>query len=82
MLGREPRSAREPLMVYAGILAHGMRLTAAECARMIPQLSAISIRHTMRQGGAMSGGSGLCPRARVCRLSGAAADERCYPERA
>jgi hypothetical protein len=38
-------------MVYAGILGHGMSLTAAECARMIPQLSAISIRHTMHQGG-------------------------------
>ena len=42
MLGREPRSGEELLMAYAGILAHGTSLTAAECARMIPQLSATS----------------------------------------
>ncbi|NKF15144.1 transposase, partial [Rhizobium sp. BUS002] len=40
MLGREPRSTAELLMVYAGIMAHGTSLTAIECARMIPQLSA------------------------------------------
>jgi hypothetical protein len=38
-------------MVYAGILAHGTSLTAAECARMIPQLSAASIRQAMRWAG-------------------------------
>jgi len=48
MLGREPRSAAELLMAYAGILAHGTSLTAAECAHMIPQLSAASIRQAMR----------------------------------
>jgi hypothetical protein len=32
MLGREPRSADELLMVYAGILAHGTALSAAEMA--------------------------------------------------
>jgi TnpA family transposase len=48
MLGREPRSTNELLMVYAGILAHGTALSAAECARMIPQLSASSIRQAMR----------------------------------
>ena len=48
MLGREPRSSDELLMVYAGILAHGASLTSAECARMIPQLSAVSIRQAMR----------------------------------
>jgi TnpA family transposase len=48
MLGREPRSTEELLMAYAGILAHGTSLTAAECARMIPQLSATSIRQAMR----------------------------------
>jgi hypothetical protein len=47
MLGREPRSTNELLMVYAGILAHGTALSAAECARMIPQLSASSIRQAM-----------------------------------
>jgi TnpA family transposase len=51
MLGREPRSAEELLMVYAGILAHGTSLTAAECARMIPQVSATSIRQAMRWAG-------------------------------
>ncbi len=51
MLGREPRSAEELLMVYAGILAHGISLTAAECARMIPQLSASSVRQAMRWAG-------------------------------
>jgi hypothetical protein len=51
MLGREPRSGQELLMVYAGILAHGTSLTAAECARMIPQLSATSIRQAMRWAG-------------------------------
>jgi hypothetical protein len=48
MLGREPRTGQELLMTYAGILAHGTSLTAAECARMIPQLSATSIRQAMR----------------------------------
>jgi len=48
MLGREPRSIDELLMVYAGIMAHGTSLTAVECARMIPQLSANSIRQAMR----------------------------------
>lgn len=51
MLGREPRSSEELLMVYAGILAHGTSLTAAECARMIPQLSAGAIRQAMRWAG-------------------------------
>ena len=51
MLGREPRSSDELLMVYAGILAHGTSLTSAECARMIPQLSAVSIRQAMRWAG-------------------------------
>jgi len=35
MLGREPRSSKELLMVYAGILAHGTALSASETARMI-----------------------------------------------
>ena len=51
MLGREPRATEELLMVYAGILAHGTSLTSAECARMIPQLSAVSIRQAMRWAG-------------------------------
>ena len=51
ILGREPRSGQELLMAYAGILAHGTSLSAAECARMIPQLSAASIRQAMRWAG-------------------------------
>jgi hypothetical protein len=51
MLGREPNSIDELLMAYAGILAHGTSLTAAECARMIPQLSASSIRQAVRWAG-------------------------------
>ena len=35
----------------AGIMAHGTSLTSAECARMIPQLSATSIRQAMRWAG-------------------------------
>ena len=51
MLGREPRSDKELLMVYAGILAHGTSMSAAETARMIPQLSAASVRQAMRWAG-------------------------------
>ncbi len=35
-------------MVYAGILAHGTALSAAETAPMIPQLSAASVRQAMK----------------------------------
>ena len=48
MLGREPRSTAELVMVYASILGHGTALSAAETARMIPQLSATAIRQAMR----------------------------------
>jgi len=48
MLAREPRSTEELLMVYAGIMAHGTSLSAAACARMMPQLSAAGIRQAMR----------------------------------
>jgi TnpA family transposase len=51
MLGREPRSDKELLMVYAGILAHGTSMSAAETARMMPQLSAGSVRQAMRWAG-------------------------------
>jgi hypothetical protein len=51
MLGREPRSEKELLMVYAGILAHGTSMSAAETARMMPQLSAASVRQAMRWAG-------------------------------
>jgi len=36
-------------MVYAGILAHGTALSAAETARMIPQVSAPAVRQAMRR---------------------------------
>jgi hypothetical protein len=51
MLGREPRSDKELLMVYGGILAHGTSMSAAETARMIPQLSAATVRQAMRWAG-------------------------------
>src|SRR5450759_257380 len=51
MLGREPRSDNELLMVYSGILAHGTSMSAAETARMMPQLSAASVRQAMRWAG-------------------------------
>jgi hypothetical protein len=38
-------------MVYAGILAHGTSMSAAEKARMMPQLSATSVRQAMRWAG-------------------------------
>jgi TnpA family transposase len=39
------------LMVYAGILAHGTALSAAETARMIPQLTPGSVRAAMKWAG-------------------------------
>ena len=48
MLGREPRSTDELLMVYAGIMAHGTSLTAIVCARIFPQLSATSLSQAFR----------------------------------
>lgn len=48
MLGREPRSHQELLMVYAGILAHGTAMSAVETARMISGLTAEGIRQAMR----------------------------------
>lgn len=51
MLGREPRSQTELLMVYAGILAQGTSMSAAYTARMMPQLSAADVRQAMRWAG-------------------------------
>lgn len=48
MLGREPRSANELLMVYAGMLAQGTAMSAAETARMMPQVSSDNVRQAMR----------------------------------
>jgi Tn3 transposase DDE domain len=44
LLGREPRSRTELLMVYAAVLAHGTLMSAADIARMVPELSATAIR--------------------------------------
>ena len=51
MLGREPRSQTELLMVYAGILAQGTSMSAADTARMMSQLSAADVRQAMRWAG-------------------------------
>jgi hypothetical protein len=47
LLGREPRSRSELLLVYAAVLAHGTSLSAADIARMIPELNANAIRQMM-----------------------------------
>ena len=49
LLGREPRSRSELLMVYAAILAHGTSMSAADIARMVPELSADAIRQMMHR---------------------------------
>src|SRR5438034_846158 len=48
LLGREPRSRSELLLVYAAVFAHGTSLSAAEIARMIPELSSKAIRQMMK----------------------------------
>jgi TnpA family transposase len=48
MLGREPRSSNELLMVYSGMLAHGTAMSAADTARMMPQVSCDNVRQAMR----------------------------------
>lgn len=47
LLGREPRSRSELLLVYAAVLAHGTSLSAADISRMIPELSPAAIRQMM-----------------------------------
>jgi TnpA family transposase len=47
LLGREPRPRTELLMVYAAVLAHGTSMSAADIARMVPELSATAIRQMM-----------------------------------
>jgi TnpA family transposase len=49
LLGREPRARSELLMVYAAVLAHGTSMSAAEVARMVPELSAGAIRQMMHR---------------------------------
>lgn len=48
LLGREPRSRSELLLVYAAVFAHGTSLSAADIARMIPELKASAIRQMMK----------------------------------
>lgn len=47
LLGREPRSRSELLLVYAAVLAHGTSLSAADISRMVPELSPPAIRQMM-----------------------------------
>ncbi|HEY0847457.1 MAG TPA: Tn3 family transposase [Noviherbaspirillum sp.] len=48
LLGREPRSRSELLLVYAAVFAHGTSLSAADIARMIPELKPAAIRQMMK----------------------------------
>jgi hypothetical protein len=49
LLGREPRSRSELLMVHAAVLGHVTSMSAAEIARMVPELSASVIRQMMNR---------------------------------
>jgi len=49
LLGREPRSRSELLLVYAAVLAHGTSLSAADISRMVPELSPAAIRQMMNR---------------------------------
>ncbi|MBU9546209.1 Tn3 family transposase [Burkholderia multivorans] len=49
LLGREPRSRTELLMVYSAILAHGTSLTATDISRMVPEVSTEAIRQMMKR---------------------------------
>lgn len=49
LLGREPNSRRELLMVYAAVFAHGTSMSAADVSRMIPELPVEAIRQTMKR---------------------------------
>ncbi len=49
LLGREPYSRGELLMVYAAVLAHGTSMSAADIARMVPELSSSAIRQMMQR---------------------------------
>ncbi len=49
LLGREPRSRSELLLVYAAVLAHGTSLSAADIARMIPELASADVRKMMKR---------------------------------
>ncbi|WP_176072339.1 Tn3 family transposase [Paraburkholderia mimosarum] len=49
LLGREPRSRVELLMMYSAVLAHGTSLSAAEISRMVPEISPAAIRQMMKR---------------------------------
>ena len=49
LLGREPGSCAELLMVYAAVLAHGTSRTAADIARMVPELASAAIQQMMNR---------------------------------
>lgn len=49
LLGREPNSRRELLMVYAAVFAHGTSMSASDVSRMIPELPVEAVRQTMKR---------------------------------
>ncbi len=49
LLGREPHARSELLLVCAAILAHGTSMSAADLARMVPELSPPAIRQMMHR---------------------------------
>jgi hypothetical protein len=49
LLGREPRSRSELLLVYAAVLAHGTSLSAADISRIVSELSPAAIRQIMNR---------------------------------
>ncbi|EHP43488.1 Tn21-like transposase [Cupriavidus basilensis OR16] len=49
LLGREPHSRSELLMIYAAVLARGTSMSAADLARMVPELSPSAIRQMMHR---------------------------------
>ena len=49
LLGREPYSRSELLLVYAAVLAHGTSMSASDLARMVPELSPSAIRQMMHR---------------------------------
>lgn len=49
LLGREPRSRVELLMVYSAVLVHGTSLSAAALFRMVSEVSSDAIRQMMKR---------------------------------
>jgi len=49
LLGREPNSRRELLMVYAAVFAHDTSMSAADVSRLVPELSVAAVSQTMKR---------------------------------